>query len=242
MTRGLSVLVTLLVFLSAPAFGAPPVAKPNDTVNDGGPSAGEWSHAYVAFGGTPKYPKGFKHFDWVNPTHPMAERSTSATPTARRASTSSTRTRQRQRALRRADLSCSSRWPRGPATSRRPYTDWWPRRCGCRPTSRRSVPDPSEGALPQRDPVTAADVKHSFDMLMSKERAPDVSRPRWTSSKRRGRRRAHGQGRPQGQSDDAILSAHRGARVLAQVGRGADGKPKPFDQMVTEYPITSGPT
>jgi len=31
---------------------------------------GSWSHAYVAFGGTPKYPKDFKAFEWVNPDAP----------------------------------------------------------------------------------------------------------------------------------------------------------------------------
>ena len=31
---------------------------------------GTWSHAYVAFGGTPKYPKDFKAFEWVNPDAP----------------------------------------------------------------------------------------------------------------------------------------------------------------------------
>src|SRR6478735_11751855 len=73
--RAFPILLTALALACPPAFGAVPAvpevpAKPADVANDGGTSLGHWTHAYVAFGGMPKYPKGFKSFDWVNADAP----------------------------------------------------------------------------------------------------------------------------------------------------------------------------
>jgi len=79
MTRVLPVLLTLAVLAAAPAFAAPTGGKdtPKDTVNDGGapPAAlsGQWSHAYASYG-EPKYPRGFRNFDYVNPDAPKGGR------------------------------------------------------------------------------------------------------------------------------------------------------------------------
>jgi hypothetical protein len=42
---------------------APAKVAADASANDGGSTLGAWSHAYVTFGGTPKYPKGFKNFE-----------------------------------------------------------------------------------------------------------------------------------------------------------------------------------
>ena len=90
------------------------------------------------------------------------------------------------------------------------------------------------------DPVTAADVKHSYDMLVSKGAAPAV--------------RAQFQGVKGAQvvdertirfdlsdrSDDTIFTLGTLPVFSRKWGQTADGKQKPLDEIVTDYPITSG--
>jgi ABC-type oligopeptide transport system substrate-binding subunit len=57
------------------SFAATPVTKEanaNDVPTALTPAAvpGKWSHAYVAYGQPPKYPRGYTHFDFVNPDAP----------------------------------------------------------------------------------------------------------------------------------------------------------------------------
>ena len=91
------------------------------------------------------------------------------------------------------------------------------------------------------DPVTAADVKHSYDMLISKGASPAV-RAQYDGVKgavvldERTIRfdlkdRTH----------DTIINVGTLPVFSRKWGMGADGKPKPFDQVIDEYPITSGP-
>ena len=60
----------LSAWLGAPrALAAPPVA-PNDAPPESKPlPATGWVHAYAAFG-EPKYPRGFDHFEYLEPTAP----------------------------------------------------------------------------------------------------------------------------------------------------------------------------
>jgi microcin C transport system substrate-binding protein len=73
-TRTLRVLraaVSCLVFLAAATAAAAPSPAP-PAPNDGIPAASAdagWVHAYAAFG-EPKYPRGFDHFDYLNPAAP----------------------------------------------------------------------------------------------------------------------------------------------------------------------------
>ena len=90
------------------------------------------------------------------------------------------------------------------------------------------------------DPVTAADVKHSYDMLVSKGAAPAI--------------RAQFQGVKGAQivdertirfdltdrSDDAIFNLGTLPVFSRKWGLTADGKQKPLDEIVTDYPITTG--
>ena len=92
------------------------------------------------------------------------------------------------------------------------------------------------------DPVTAADVKHSFDMLTSKLRATPRRARGWPARRRRRARRAHDPLRPQGPHHRHDLQRRQRLPVFSRKwGQGADGKPKEFDEIINEYPITSGP-
>lgn len=92
------------------------------------------------------------------------------------------------------------------------------------------------------DPVLAADVKHSFDMLNSKFASPayrtafagvekvvvvDERTLRFDLKDR---------------SIDTVNAVAVAMPVFSRKwGAGPDGKPKQFDQIVSEYPVTSGP-
>src|SRR5262245_34714194 len=49
--------------------GALAVHLPAHAQDDKRPVAGEWVHAYAAFG-APKYPRGYTHFEYMNPGAP----------------------------------------------------------------------------------------------------------------------------------------------------------------------------
>ena len=118
----------------------------------------------------------------------------------------------------------------------------WPRRCWSRPTSRRS----RSASIRRRASTTAtrsrrrrqAFVRHADEQGRRRRRSAHAAGRR----ARRGRaRRAHDPLRPQGAHRRHDLQGRQPAGVLAQVGRGPDGKPKQFDEIVTEYPIATGP-
>ena len=64
----LAAAVSCLALVATAAFAATPVAAPAPAAAGALPAA-NWVHAYAAFGG-PKYPRGFDHFEYVNPTAP----------------------------------------------------------------------------------------------------------------------------------------------------------------------------
>jgi peptide/nickel transport system substrate-binding protein/microcin C transport system substrate-binding protein len=91
------------------------------------------------------------------------------------------------------------------------------------------------------DPVSAADVKHSYDMLTSKGVSPAV-RSQFDGVKSAAviddrtirfelSDRTH----------DTIFNVGGIPVFSRKWGAGADGKPKPFDQVIDEQPITTGP-
>lgn len=91
------------------------------------------------------------------------------------------------------------------------------------------------------DPVTAADVKHSFEQLTSKQSSPALVQsfapvgPVTVLDERTVRF-----GIKDRSTESLFIAA--GLPVFSRKwGAGPDGKPKPFDQVVSEYPITSGP-
>ena len=67
----LATLALALAFAAASALAAPgPAAPAAPAAESAKPAAGTWSHAYASYGATPKYPRGFPHFEYVNPDAP----------------------------------------------------------------------------------------------------------------------------------------------------------------------------
>jgi microcin C transport system substrate-binding protein len=231
--------------LAAPAAFATNAAAPGqstESANDGGGTLGQWSHAYVAFGGAPKYPKGFSSFDWVNPNAPKGgtiylgnpDRRTSFdkfNPFTLKGSvpTGIMIHMFEPLALRSGDE---------PATVYGLVAEQM-----LVPADRSSITfrlNP-KARFNNGDPVTAADAKHTFDMLMSKGAAPAVraafdgvdkvtivdDRTVRVDLKDR--------------TDDTIFTVASVAVFSRKWGAGSDGKPKPLDEIVSEYPITTGP-
>jgi microcin C transport system substrate-binding protein len=231
--------------LAAPAAFATNAAAPGqstESANDGGGTLGQWSHAYVAFGGAPKYPKGFRNFEWVNPNAPKGgtiylgnpDRRTSFdkfNPFTLKGSvpTGIMIHMFEPLALRSGDE---------PATVYGLVAEQM-----LVPADRSSITfrlNP-KARFNNGDPVTAADAKHTFDMLMSKGAAPAVraafdgvdkvtivdDRTVRVDLKDR--------------TDDTIFTVASVAVFSRKWGAGPDGKPKPLDEIVSEYPITTGP-
>jgi peptide/nickel transport system substrate-binding protein/microcin C transport system substrate-binding protein len=234
-----------MLCLAAGAVAAVPATAPShskDTVNDAGLPAGQWTYAVTAFGVPPKYPRGFKAFDWVNPDAPKGGTLYLGNPDRR---TSFDKFN---------PYTLKGNVPTGvtilmfePLAFRsgdEPETMY-----GLVAEEMLVAPDKSSisfridprARFNNGDPVTAADVKHSFDMLMSKGAAPNVraqlagvdkvtivdDRTVRVDLKER--------------TDDTIFIVGATPVFSRKWGQGADGKPKPFDQVVDEYPITTGP-
>ena len=91
------------------------------------------------------------------------------------------------------------------------------------------------------DPVTADDVKYSFDSLIGPAGVAQYpTRLRRRRARRRGRR-ANDPLRPARSRPATDVQVGGGCRCSRASGRSARRQAKPFDQIVNEYPITSGP-
>jgi peptide/nickel transport system substrate-binding protein/microcin C transport system substrate-binding protein len=232
----------LALWLAAgpPAFAAPAATGPAPETR---PTAttGTWSHAYAAYGATPRYPRGFAHFDYVNPDAPKGG------------------TLQLQNPDRRSSFDKFNPFTirgQSPAGLTTLMFESLAIRSGDEPGTIYGMvaeemlvaPDKSSIAFrihPQArfingDPVTAADVKTVFDTLTGKGVAPGI------------RVRLSGIERAvalddrtvrfdlKERTDDAIFAA-AGLPVFSRKWvTNADGSPKPFDEIVNEYPITTG--
>ena len=203
--------------------------------------AGTWSHAFAAYG-TPKYPRGFVAFDYVNADAPKGG------------------TLQIQNPDRRSSFDKYNPYTikgQSPAGLTTLMFETLAVRSGDEPDTmygalaEEMLIPPDRSSMTVRinpkarfyngDPVQAADVKHSFDMLTSKFASPGVRT------------------QLEGVSAATVLDERtirfdlkeRTADTIFNVGNlpvfsrkwavGPDGKPKQFDEIVTEYPITSGP-
>jgi len=203
---------------------------------------GSWSHAYAAYGEKPKYPRGFSHFDYVNPDAPKRGTLHLSQPDRR---TSFDKFN---------PFTVKGQSPAGVTTL---MFESLALRAGDEPATMygllaeemKVAPDKSsitfrlhpKARFANGDPVTTADVKHSFDMLISKAAAPGV------------RQQFEGVQRVvvldersirfdlKNRTDDMIFGAGGLPVFSRKWGQGADGKPRAFDRIVTEYPITSGP-
>ena len=204
-------------------------------------TAGTWSHAYAAYG-APKYPSGFSNFDYVNPDAPKGG------------------TLQLQNPDRRSSFDKFNPFTikgQSPAGLTTLMFETLTVRSGDEPATIYGMlaeemlvaPDRSsitfrlhpKAKFTNGDRVTAADVKHSFDMLTGKGASPGI------------RVRLQGVERAVVQDNrtirfelkerisDTIFNVGNLPVFSRKWGAGPDGTAKKFDDIVNEYPITSGP-
>jgi len=238
--------------LGTAAFAAPtpaPAAKAADPgPNDAGTAVaakpvagGTWSHAYAAYG-TPRYPKGFRNFDYVNPDAPKGG------------------VLQLQNPDRRTSFDKYNPFTikgQSPAGLTSLMFESLTVRSGDEPdvmygqlaSEMLVAPDRSsitfrlnpKAHFTNGDPVLAKDVKHSFEMITSKFASPsyrtqydgisavtivDDRTIRFDLKDR---------------TPDTIFNAGGIPVFSHKWGLQPDGSMKQFDEIVTEYPITSGP-
>ncbi len=201
-----------------------------------------WIHAYATYG-EPKYPPGFAHFDYVNPDAPKG-------------GTLYLRNPDRRTSFDKFNpFTIKGNSPAGVMifmfeTLAVMAGDELSTMYGLLAEEMQVASDKSSitfrlnpnARFYNGDPVTAADVKHSFDMLTSAQADPTI-RTRLAGTARaivldprtiRFELKEH--------SADAIINL--GTRLVVfshKWGQDAAGKAKPFDQIINEYPITSGP-
>jgi peptide/nickel transport system substrate-binding protein/microcin C transport system substrate-binding protein len=198
-------------------------------------------HGYATFG-EPKYPPGFAHFDYVDPDAPKAGTLYLRNPDRRTSFDKFNPFTTRGNAP--AGLSLFMFEPLALMSGDEPQTMY-----GLLAEAIQVAPDRSfvafrlhpKARFANGDPVTAADVKHSFEMQAGPHAAPalravlavveratvlDARTIRFDLRER---------------SADAVFTVG-GLRVFSRRwGASADGSPRRFDEIVTEYPITSGP-
>ena len=215
------------------ALGAAPA--PNDAAGAG------WVHAYAAFG-EPKYPRGFDHFDYVNPAAPKGGTLYLKNPDR---GTSFDKFN---------NYTVKGTAPGGQlifmfeslavVSGDEPQTMY-----GLLAQEMLVAHDLSsitfrlnpKARFYNGDAVTSADVKHSFESLRGKYAAPpyqtalagveaavivDARTIRFDLKER---------------TIDTLFSLGGMAVFSPKWALGPDGKPRRFDEIVTEYPITSGP-
>ncbi len=226
----------------APAAGAPAAAAKPAATDDGGTTLGHWSYAFTAFDVPPKYPRGFKSFEWVNPDAPHGGTMYLGNPDRRTS----------------FDKFNPYTLKGSPPTGTQILMfEPLAVRSGDEPgtvyglVAEEMLVPPDKSSVSFRinpkarfnngDPVTAADVKHSFDMMMSKGAHPSyraaydgvdkvvIVDDRTVRVDLKDR------------TDDVIFNVSGTPVFSRKWGAGPDGQPKPFDQVITEYPITTGP-
>jgi microcin C transport system substrate-binding protein len=224
----------LLLLLGTRCIGAP---ASEDATTGGG-----WVHAYATYG-APRYPRGFANFDYVNPDAPKG-------------GTLYLRNPDRRTSFDKFNpFIVKGNSPAGVMifmfeTLAVMSGDELSTMYGLLAEDMQVAPDKAsitfrlnpKARFYNGDAVTAADVKHSFDMLTSPQADP-TTRTRLAGAARaividprtiRFDLNEH--------SADAIINLGTRLPVFSQKwGQDTAGKAKPFDQIVNEYPITSGP-
>ncbi len=233
----------LVVVLLAPFLaGAATPAAPAPAASSAAAVVGTWTHAYAAFG-PPKYARGFDHFEYVNPAAPKGGTLYLGPPDRRTSFDKFNYYTTKGNAP--AGLNIFMLEPLAVLSGDEPQTMY-----GLLAEEMFVAADKSsitfrlnpKARFYNGDPVTAADVKYSFESLSGKFASPvyqtglsgveravvvDALTVRFDLRER---------------STDALFAVGTVLRIFSQKwASGADAKPKQFDQIVTEYPITSGP-
>jgi microcin C transport system substrate-binding protein len=219
------------------AYAAAPAAAPGAAAA----VTGTWTHGYAAFG-PPKYPRGFAHFDYVNPDAPKGGTLYLRNPDRRTSFDKFNYFTVKGNAP--AGTMIHMFEPLAILAGDEPQTMY-----GLLAEEMLIAPDKSsitfrlhpKARFYNGDPVTAADVKHSFEALSGKYASPtyqtafapvaqaviiDERTIRFDLKER---------------TNDTLFTIGTMRVFSRKWGAGPDGTPKRFDEIVTEYPITSGP-
>ncbi len=231
----------LLALVAGPVFAAtPPVAAPAATASAPA-SAGPWIHAYAAFG-EPKYLRGFDHFEYANPTAPKRGTLYLANPDRRTAIDKMNPFTIRGSAP--AGLEIFMTEQLATFSADEPLTMY-----GLLAEEMLVPSDKSaitfrlnpKAAFSNGDPVTADDVKFSFDTLSGKYASPglqsDLANVKRASvlDPRTIRFEFTSPG------NDTIFKLGRLYVFSHKWGLKPDGTHTRFDEVVNEIPLMSGP-
>ena len=221
----------------AGAIGGSAQAASSAATGDGG----KWSHAYAAYG-EPKYPRGFRNFDYVNPDAPKGGTLQLQNPDRRSSFDKFNPFTIKGQSP--AGLSTLMFEPLAIRSGDEPGTLY-----GMVAEEMLVAPDKSsvtfrihpKARFYNGDPVTAEDMKHVFETLTGKGVAPGVR------VKLGGIERAVVLDERtirfdlKDRVDDTIFNV-AGLPVFSRKwGRNPDGTTKKIDEIVNEYPITTGP-
>lgn len=231
----------MLMLAAATVCAAPAVREAAAPKEAPAAAAGTWSHAFATFG-EPRYPRGFTSFDYVNPDAPKGGTLYLGNPDRR---TSFDKYN---------PYTIKGSEPTGVLIL---MFEALAVRSGDEPgtiyglLAEEMLVPPDRSSITFRlnprarfnngDPVLAADVKHSFDMMISKGASPAYR------ALYEGVKSATVQDERTIRFDltdrtaDTIINVGTMPVFSRKWGAGPDGKPKPFDQVIDEYPITSGP-
>lgn len=205
------------------------------------PAAAQWVHAYAAFG-QPKYPRGFAHFGYVDPDAPKGGTINLRNPDRRSSFDKFNPFTTKGNAP--AGLGLFMFEPLAVLSGDEPQTMY-----GLLAEEIAVAPDKSsisfrlhkKARFTNGDAVTAADVKYSFESMAGKYAAPGLQAS------------LAGVGRAVVLDERTIRFElkERTTDMLFTVGGmsvfsrkwalGPGAQPKRFDEIVSEYPITSGP-
>jgi microcin C transport system substrate-binding protein len=225
------------------ATGTPSASTPSAPMDVPGTAvAGPWAHAYAPFG-EPKYPKDFDHFDFADPN-------------AKKGGTLYLQNPDRRTSFDKYNyFTIKGNAPAGVlifmfetlaiASGDEPATVY-----GL--LAERMFVPPDKSSITFRlnprarfwngDPVLAADVKYSFDMLTGSAAQPGLRTTLAVVSGVAVLDDLTIRFDLKDRTSDAINAVSTQLWVFSRKwGLGADGKLKPFDQIIDETPITSGP-
>lgn len=224
------------------AAGLPKLAAAAAAAEEERPVTGQWVHAYAAFG-RPLYPAGFTHFAYVNPDAPKGGALYLGPPDRRTSFDKFNYFTLKGNAP--AGLMHFMHEPLMQRGADEPMTMY-----GVLAESLLVAPDLSsvtfrlhpKARFSNGDPVLAADVKHSFDCLAGPKAHPD-----WQAYMAGASAAVVLDERTvrldfKERSNDAIFKVSTFLQVFSRKwGQQPNGQPKAFDEIVSEYPITSGP-
>ena len=237
----------LLSCCAAWAGAAVPVAPVANSVASeaalaAAPAALNWVHAHAAYG-APKYGRDFAHFEYVDPNAPKGGTLYLRNPDRRSSFDKFNPWTTKGSAP--AGLSIFMIEPLTIVSGDEPQTMY-----GLVAQEMAVAPDKSSISLrlhPRArfhngDPVTAADVQYSYASLSGKGASPAVQAAFNNAIERLvvvDERTVRFELKDR--SNDSVFLAGGLPVVSRKWALLADGKHKPFDQIVTEYPITTGP-